>query len=330
MVGWLADGTPHYAPVGCMLADGDQVCCHLCGRWFLSVASHLSVHGWTKADYIAAFGLERGNPLSGEATHKRRSAALTARQAVDPAIQRAQAEGSARSRSGALTAAATTAARGRPHPAERRVKTLATLSGISAQARAEGSRRWAERHREQIAAGVAARFGFDTFAAYLLDRLGRGMSMAAISREAGLHKDWVSRQLPAIAPQIARARHTVQPHRSDVRLRPVARRLGFPDAETYLRTAHVEQHRCVAAIAAEAGVSRWTILAALRHHGIQPVPHAAKRHHAAHRSHTVAESLGFDSLASYIAERRAHGVTWKSLVAESGLAETTLRRHAGL
>src|SRR5262245_19024301 len=128
VTGWLPDGTPHYAPPGGMLADGDRVCCHLCGAWFLSVASHLRMHGWTKAAYIAAFGLEVGNPLTGALTRKRRSAALTARQAVEPALLRAQAAARTRARSGALTAAASTAARGRPHPAERRAKTLATLA----------------------------------------------------------------------------------------------------------------------------------------------------------------------------------------------------------
>lgn len=325
-LGWLDDGTAYYAPVGRLLADGDRVCCHLCGRWFLSVASHVRVHGWTKSDYVVAFGLELGNPLTGEATRKRRSAALTARQAVEPAIQRAQAEARARSRSGALTAAATAAARGRAHPAERRVKTLSTLSAISREARAEGGRRHAERQRTATAGRVAARFGFDDFAAYLVDRLGRGMSLAAISREAGLHKDWVSRQLPVVAPGIAQALGNLRPHHTDVRLRPVAHRLGYPDPGAYLRAGHVEQHRSVAAIAAEAGVSRWTILAALRHHGIDPVSHATKRHQARNRDQAMARSLGYDSIASYVADRRARGATWKSLVAESGLAETTLRR----
>jgi len=185
-VGWLADGTAYYAPVGCLPADGDRVRCHLCGRWFLSVASHLRVHGWTKAEYVAAFGLELGNPLSGTATRKRRSAALTARLAVEPAIQRAQAEARARAGSGALTVAASTAARGRPHPAQRRAKTLAALSGISQQARAEGNRRRADRHRAEIAAEVAGRFGFDTFAGYLVDRRAAGTTWKSLAAESGV------------------------------------------------------------------------------------------------------------------------------------------------
>lgn len=329
-VGRLADGTPYWAAVGRMEIDGDRVRCHLCGRWFLSVASHLRVHGWAKSDYVAAFGLELGNSLAGEATRKRRSAALTARQAVEPAIQRAQDAARARSSSGALTMAARLAARGRAHPSERRAKTLAALARISRTARAEGSRRRAERHRQRIASVSADRFGFDDFVGYVVDRLGHGMSLAAISREAGLHKDWVSRQLPALAPDIARTRRSLRPHVGDARLRPVALSFGFADSAAYLRCRHVEEHRSVAAIAAEAGVSRWTVVAVLRHHGIEPVPHATKRHLAERRSQAVAESLGFDSLADYVAARRVRGEAWSSMVTESGVPETTLRRHGRL
>ena len=31
-VGVLADGTPHYAPIGEVIVDGSLVTCHLCGR----------------------------------------------------------------------------------------------------------------------------------------------------------------------------------------------------------------------------------------------------------------------------------------------------------
>src|SRR5262245_47320272 len=122
-MGTLIDGTPYYAPLGWLPISGDRVCCHLCGRWFLSVASHLRVHGWMKADYIEVFGLERTNALRGELTRKRRAAAMTGRQAVEPAIRQAQQRARARARSGALATAAAHAARGRHHPIERRRKT---------------------------------------------------------------------------------------------------------------------------------------------------------------------------------------------------------------
>jgi lambda repressor-like predicted transcriptional regulator len=322
----LDDGTPCYAPVGRLLEDGDRVCCHLCGSWFLSVASHLRVHGWTKADYVTAFGLELGNPLSGEATRKRRSAALTARLAVEPTLRDALAAARTRSRTGELTAAAASAARGRPHPAQRRAKTLATLAGISAEARASGARRYAQDRLRDLAWQVAHRFGFEDFEAYAAARLLDGHSLAAISREAGQHKDWLSRHLAVLAPSVQPT--TVRPHASDMRLRPVASRHGFADPAAYLRARHVAEHRSVAAIAAETGATRSTILAALPHHGINPVPHATKRHHAADRNRAVARAIGFDSLAAYVADGRAKGQTWKHLAAESGLPETTLRRHS--
>ncbi|GAA2593800.1 hypothetical protein GCM10010399_25480 [Dactylosporangium fulvum] len=327
MVGRLADGTAYFAPTGRMLGDGDRVCCHLCGRWFLSVASHLRVHGWSKVDYVAAFGLELGNPLAGPGTRRRRAAALRLRQDREPALRQAQGEARQRARSGALTQAAATAARGRPHPAERREKTLAALSAVRPAARAAGNRRRAERHRDEVAAAVAARFGYATFVAYVGARLAAGWSMAAVSREAGLHKDWVCRQLPALAPALAAGRTVVRPHPGDVRLSPIARSLGHADVAAYLHHAHLREHRTVAALAAQAGVSRSTVLAAMRRHGITPMPHASSRHRADERGLAVAGPFGFGSLAAYVAHRRGQGMTWRALVAESGLAESTLRRH---
>ena len=327
LVGVLGDGTPFYAPVGRMTADGDRVRCHLCGSWFLSVASHVRVHGWSKADYIAAFGLELSNPLTGEATRKRRSAALTARAVVEPAIREAQSAARARTRSGALAAAASAAAKGRPHPAERRTKTLAALAAIPVHARAEGSREAAKRRRDRLADSIATRFDFPTFPAYVGDRLRRGLSMAAISREAGLHKDWLSRHIASVAPELARSTAALRTPATELRLGPTARRLGYADVESYLRGEHLERYRTVAALAVQAGVSAWTITTALRRHGIEPVAHTTKRNAAAQRSTTIARALGYDSLASYIHDRRTHGASLKALAREAGLPETTLRRH---
>jgi hypothetical protein len=113
----------------------------------------------------------------------------------------------------------------------------------------------------------------------------------------------------------------------ELRLRPTARRLGYTDVAAYLRGEHLERHRTVAALAIEAEVSAWTIATALRRNGIQPIPHTTKRSTAAHRSSTTAQALGFDSLSSYIRHRRTCGFTWKALARESGLPETTIRRH---
>jgi len=323
-VGWLPDGTPYYAPLGRMVADEDRVCCHLCGRWYLSVASHLRVHGWTKDAYIAAFGLENGNSLAGEATRKRRAAALTARRVTDPAVRKAQRAARERARRGELTAAAAAAARGRTHPLERRRKTLAALAAVRPEARAAGYARWNQERLAAVAAAVAARFGFGDFTAYVESRLAAGLSMAAISREAGLHKDWLCRHLSRVASERALGG---RPDHRDQRWRPVLDRLGFPDLPTYLRTRHVEEHRTVAAIAAEAGVSARAVNAAMRRHGISRTEHAAKRHAAAVRDEETARRLGFPSLNAYITARRDAGAAWSAMAAESGIPETSLRRR---
>ena len=77
--GTLEDGTPYYAPLGEIIADGSRVICHLCGRALRSVVAHLPSHGWTKEQYCLAFGLERGQSLEGAETGKIRAALFTAR-----------------------------------------------------------------------------------------------------------------------------------------------------------------------------------------------------------------------------------------------------------
>ncbi|MFG1928699.1 hypothetical protein [Cryptosporangium sp. NPDC048952] len=327
-VGYLPDGTPCYAPPGQLLVDGDRVCCHLCGAWFLSVASHLRVHGWAKAAYIEAFGLELTNPLTGAATRKRRSAALTARQALEPSLLRSQSRARVRARSGALTAAASAAASGRAQPFERRAKTLENLARINPQARADGVRRRAERHLDEVASALAARFGFPDFRGYLRNRLDADVSLAAISREAGLHKDWMTRHVPKLVPELAGHWAEAADRRADAPFTAAAQRGGFADARAYLVARHVDEHRSVRAIAAEVGMSRGAVIAALKRHGISIVAHATKRRQAVARDETAARRQGFASLADYVADRRARGHPWTRIAAESGVAPSTLRRRS--
>jgi hypothetical protein len=324
LAGWLPDGTPHHAPVGLLVEDGDRVCCHLCGNWFLSVASHLRVHGWTKADYIAAFGLEFGNPLTGQATHERRSAALNARKVSDETIRSAQLAARRRARTGELAAAAAKAARGRPHPAQRRPKTMAALAAIGTKARNDANTRRGRQHVEAVAQGVATRFGFADFGQYVADRRAAGASLAAISREAGQHKDWLSRHVRVLAPQVA-LREQQEPHERE--WRAVAQANGFADVGCYLRTRHEVQHRTIAAIATEVGLSRLVVTATLARNGIRKTAHATKRHDAASRARSLAAKAGFDSITEYLDARRAVGLSWKAMAAEIGLPESSLRRQ---
>ncbi len=152
--------------------------------------------------------------------------------------------------------------------------------------------------------------------------------MAAISREAGLHKDWLSRHLARIDPAVADVARRRSGERPDVRWRLALQRLGYPDVASYLRDRHLNQHQTVNAIATEIGLSHHAVTAALRRHGLASVAHAAKRHEALERAADVAARLGYADVASYIGNRRSAGWTWQVIARESGQPESWLRRHA--
>jgi len=328
VVAVLPDGTPAFAPIGEVVLTDARVVCHLCGRALRSVTAHLRVHGYTKEAYCAVFGLERGQSLEGPDTRKLRAAALTSRLAFDTAFRAGSAAGRQRARSGELTRDAAAAAAGRRYPEQRRRKARQALAGIPAGKVAQANAERASRHVAGVAAEVARRQGYPDLGAFVLARAADGASLAAISREAGLHKDWLSRHLADVDPVAAGAMPGQRPARPDARWRPALHRLGFPDVASYLRDRHVRQHRTVNVMATEIGVTHHAIESALRRHGLDRVPHVATRRAAAERAAQVAGRLGYDSLGSYLRERRAAGWTWRAMAAESGQPESWLRRHA--
>ena len=329
VLGVLDDGTPFFAPIGEVVADESLVICHLCGRALRSVTAHLRVHGWTKVDYCAAFGLERGQSLEGPQTRKLRAAALTTRLVFDPVVRAGSAAGRQRARTGELTRDAATAARGRQYPEQRRRKARRALAAIPAAVVAQANAERAARHLAWVAADVARRHGYPDIGSFVLARIADGASLAAISREAGLHKDWLSRHLRAVDPAAAAAaRPRQRPARPDARWRPALDRLGFPDVPSYLHERHIVQHRTINSIAAEVGLTYHAVESALRRHGLARVAHAAKRHEADLRAAQVAAHLGFDAIADYVSHRRAAGWTWRAISAESGQPQSWLRRHA--
>jgi hypothetical protein len=58
----LPDGTGLHAPIGSLVAEPGtgRLCCHLCGRWFISLGVHVRFHGQTAGSYRAAMGLAPG------------------------------------------------------------------------------------------------------------------------------------------------------------------------------------------------------------------------------------------------------------------------------
>ena len=327
-VGVLDDGTPFYAPIGEVIVDGSLVTCHLCGRLLRSVTAHLRVHGWTKQAYCDAFGLERGQSLEGAETRKLRAAALASRLVFDPAMRQGSAAGRDRARRGDLTRDAVRAARGRPMPEQRRRKAVAALAAIPPPVVAQASRERAGRRLSRVAAEVASRHGYPDLGAFVLARVEQGASLAVISREAGLNKDWLSRHLGCVDPAAAEAARLRRPQRLDARWQLVLTRLGFADVASYLYERHTVQHWTVNAIAAEVGLTHHAVENSLRRHGLTRMAHAAKRHEAGQRAAQVAARLGFASMAGYIADRRAAGWTWRAMAEECAQPPSWLRRQA--
>jgi lambda repressor-like predicted transcriptional regulator len=330
VVGVLADGTPYYAPIGEIISDGATVTCHLCGRSLKSVAAHLRAHGWTKVSYCEAFGLERSQPLEGMETRKRRAASFAPRLIFDPAIRSGSAAGRQRAATGELSRDAARASTGRPLPEQRRRKAAVAAGAANSDAAAQANRDRAALHRTEVATRVAREQGYPTLAAYVLARTSSGASLAAISREAGLHKDWLHRHLAEMDPAVAAAVRQEPAERDGPRWHQAVTKLGFADVPSYLRDRHLVRHQPVSAIASEIGMSNHAVAAAMTRHGVARTAHAGKRSAARERVARVQAVLGVDSVPSYVAGRRAAGWTWQAIAAECGQPPTWLRRQAAV
>ena len=328
IVGVLGDGTPYFAPIGQVVADGALVTCHLCGKAFRSVAAHMASHGWTKPQYCEAFGLERTQPLEGADTRKLRAAAFGARLVFEPAIRNGSARGRQRAASGQLTRQAADAARGRPFPEQRRQRQRAAVSPAARAHLARANRERASQRLTTVAEGVAARHGYADIGQLVSDMMRAGHSLAAISRTCGLDKDWMQRHLPRLDPVVAAAAIRRGDDRLDARWQLPLQGLGYSDVASYLRQRHLVEHMSINAIAGEVGLSFHTVKTALSRHGLAVTAHAAKRHAAERRASEVAAGLGVGSIAEFIDRSRALGWTWQQMAAASGQPETWLRRQS--
>lgn len=76
-----AQSDPTLPPRGRMVfsADGSQVQCHCCGRWFGALNTHLRMHGLDAATYKEAYGIGRTHSLLPPAVQDRYRAATIAR-----------------------------------------------------------------------------------------------------------------------------------------------------------------------------------------------------------------------------------------------------------
>lgn len=173
----LPDGTGLHAPPGQLTRDPEtgQVCCHLCGRWFRALGSHVRAHGYTAYSYREAMGLCRTRAL----TAPDLSAAISMRQAAayaDKADVRARlSQGHDLARSGRLTRHARSVdAADRPERVAARRRHLAA------------GRDTAAKRREECLARRLGDLGATDLGGYLRDAYGQGASLATLAAATGL------------------------------------------------------------------------------------------------------------------------------------------------
>lgn len=186
----LPDGTGLHAPPGRLSVDPDdgRLCCHLCGQWFVSLASHVRSHGYTADGYRAAMGLLRGRGLVApdlSATIRRRQA--RAYRASDHVRSRFAAN-QARARRGELAQRAlrsNTAHDDRPERRRGRAEQLDAGRATSAQ-----------RRERRLAARLGAADA-PTLADHLSEAYAAGASLEDLRRTTGLGRDRLHKEMAA-------------------------------------------------------------------------------------------------------------------------------------
>jgi hypothetical protein len=254
VVGHLEDGTPYFAPLGELPYDAeeDRVQCHLCGRWFRTIAgSHLlGAHGWTADDYREAFGLERSHGLVAKGTAERFAENFRRRWAADPQLRTLVVRQRRRVASGEL------------------------------RWRAGGPQRL--EHARKSADNLAAAYERP----YLGDRLAAGFTLRAIASETGRDVSWVKKLAIEHALYAPRPRPD-----GPSRWQAAAAGNGFATVAEYLRDRRHDQGWTLAQIAYEVDLTAAAVLGRLRREGL-PTDAPARvfaRSLAAKHPHLLAE-----------------------------------------
>jgi len=136
-------------------------------------------------------------------------------------------------------------------PEQRRRKAARAAAAAPRTALAQANRDRADMRLGLVAAEAASSHGYPDIGAFVLARPRAGASLASVSREAGLHEDWMARHLGRVDAAAAELARQHARDRRDAAWLPALRALGYSDVAGYLRDRHLVQHRTVNAIAAE-------------------------------------------------------------------------------
>ncbi|MGH3773513.1 MAG: MucR family transcriptional regulator [Pseudonocardiaceae bacterium] len=166
---------------------GGRVCCHLCGRWYVSLGGHLRRHGHTADSYREAMGLCRNRPLVAEALSRSIATRQSAAYQRSPALRAQLAVGQELSKTGQLATLAAIAHTTSPSPELIRLRRAALEQGRATRA-AQRDRALARRLRER---------GFENLAGYLRHAHSTGASLRGIAKATGLGWTRLRRELDA-------------------------------------------------------------------------------------------------------------------------------------
>jgi ROS/MUCR transcriptional regulator protein len=194
----LADGTGLHAPYGELVIEvgTGRVCCHLCGRWFVSLGGHIRRHGYTAESYRAVMGLCRSRPLIAQTLSDSIATRQRAAYKRSPALQAQLAVGQQLSKTGELTLLAAAALQADPPPELMRLRQAALDTGRATRSA----------QRERALADRLRALGFPDLTSYLRHAQETGASLRRVARATRLGHSRLRRELEAAGLTIRPAR----------------------------------------------------------------------------------------------------------------------------
>ena len=194
----LPDGTGLHAPYGALAIEPGtgRVCCHLCGRWYVSLGGHLRRHGHTAESYRETMGLCRSRPLVAQALSRSIATRQSEAYRRSPELRARLAVGQELSKTGQLATLAATAHVTSPAPELTRLRRAALDAGRATRA-ARRDRALARRVRD---------LGFADLPGYLRHAHSTGASLRRMARATGLGWARLRRELDAAGVAVRPAR----------------------------------------------------------------------------------------------------------------------------
>lgn len=239
----LSDGTGLHAPYAELAVDQEtlRLCCHLCGKWFVSLGSHVRAHGHTADSYRQAMGLCDTTALTCSAL----STSIAERQSEgyrrDPQVRENLRDGRAarKTQTSALTVLDALTTPPVPsaaivEPAQRVRRRRAALAAGRATAAAR---------REQALASMLAERGYDCLHDFLRRSYAEGADLEGLARTTGLGRARLRREVEIAGITVRAVGHnTAEAKRSRTRANDAAaaQRVGSDDIRTWLSARHNE------------------------------------------------------------------------------------------